>query len=222
MPDTIILGCRTLENELGKALTECSCDFPVRWIESGLHNVPQRLRQVLQENLDRCQGSRRVLMAMGYCGNAIAGLKTGDFQLVLPRVDDCISLLLGSCKERLKLTKDNGTYFLTEGWLKGEQNIWKEYQHTIQKYGEARGRRIFDVMLGHYRSLALLDTGCYSLEDAGEESRKIADTLGLQHQILPATLAYLKKLLNGPWPDEEFLTVPPNTEISNADLTLPL
>lgn len=220
--DTLIIGCKTLENELLQAVADCSCKYEIRWVESGLHNFPKKLNTVLQELLDNSQGFSRILMAMGYCGNSIAGLRTGDFTLILPRVDDCISLLLGSFKNRAALTKGDGTYFLTDGWLKGERNLWWEYRYTLDKYGEDVGKEIFQTMLRSYRSLALLDTGCYPLESAEEISRKIADTLGLRYKLLPATLEYLKQLLDGPWPENSFLTIPPFHTIDSRELTLPI
>ena len=140
--------------------------------------------------------------------------------MIFPRVDDCISLLLGSCKRRMEISREHGTYFLTEGWLKGERNIWKEYEYTMDKYGEETGKEIFSMMLGNYRSLALLDTGCYSMEKAGAEAENIAKTLELEYKVLPATLDYMKKLLAGPWTEEEFLVIPPHSMVQGRDLVL--
>lgn len=217
--ETVIVGCKTLENELLRAVEETGCGYEILWIESGLHNYPKKLNQVLQETLDGC-GANRVLAAMGFCGNSIENISTGDYTLIFPRVDDCISLLLGSCKRRMEISRAHGTYFLTEGWLKGERNIWKEYEYTMEKYGEETGKEIFSMMLGNYRSLALLDTGCYSMEKAGAEAENIAKTLELEYKILPATLDYMKKLLAGPWTEKEFLIIPPHSMVQGRDLVL--
>lgn len=216
---TVIVGCETLENELLQAVRETGCEYEIRWIESGLHNYPKKLNQVLQETLDGCE-AETVLAAMGYCGNSIENISTGDYRLIFPRVDDCISLLLGSCKRRMEISREYGSYFLTEGWLKGERNIWKEYEYTMDKYGEEMGKEIFQMMLGNYRSLALLDTGCYCMEKADAESRQIAERLKLEYRVLPATLDYMKKLLTGPWTDEEFLMIPPHSMVQGSDLAL--
>ena len=90
----------------------------------------------------------------------------------------------------------------------------------MEKYGEETGKEIFQMMLGNYRSLALLDTGCYSMEKAGAEAKNIAGTLELEYKILPATLDYMKKLLTGPWTEEEFLIVPPHSMVQGSDLVL--
>jgi Protein of unknown function (DUF1638). len=218
----MIIGCQTLKNELNQALEDCGCRYDVSWIESGLHNTPNKLHDSLQHILDSTEDYQRVLMAMGYCGNSLTGLRTGNYTLIVPRVDDCISLLLGSHKNRMNLTRGDNTYFMTDGWLKGERNIWREYEYTINKYGEETGKIIFDMMLGNYKSLALLETGCYRVSDVEDEMKTIADTLGLRYKVLPATIEYIRKLITGPWDQDVFLSIPPYSTIKDKDLTLPI
>jgi len=152
---------------------------------------------------------------MGFCGNALAGLDSKDMTLIIPRFDDCISLLLGSCKTK---ATSLGTYFMTDGWLKGERNIWREYEYTMQKYGEETGKMIFDMMLGHYNTLALLDSGCFDLAETEAEMKYIAEVLKLEYVVLPGTLEFLHRLLTGPWDNEVFLTIPPGSIISDTVL----
>lgn len=159
---------------------------------------------------------------MGFCGNVLEGLQVGNFTLILPRVDDCISLLLGSCRNRLALTKDNGVYFMTAGWLGGERNILLEYEYAVKKYGERLGGEIFKAMFGHYKSLVLLNTGCYRLKEAESQSRMIADVLNLEYKLMPADTGYIHDLLCGPWGNDKFLVLPPRHTILYSDLVLSL
>lgn len=206
-----IIGCKTLERELLRSMEVAECDAPVLWVDSGLHNWPDKLRGRIQELLDSCRGVDTVLLAMSLCGNALVGLETGAFSLVVPRCDDCIDLLLGSRARRREFP---GTYFLTEGWLTGERNLWQEYRLTLEKYGDQLGREIFSTMLAHYRQLALLDTGCFSVETLEPEVRRMAEELGLESVRLEGTLAYLTALLTPPWNPRQFLIVPPRTKIT--------
>jgi len=217
--DTLIIGCKTLENELTRAVAECSCSYDIKWVESGLHNVPKNLTATLQDALDSSPGYSRALMAFGFCGNAVSGLRTGSKTVIFPRVDDCITLLLGSYGNRTAITGSGGTYFMTEGWLLGERNIWREYQYAIEKYGTETGESIIEMMLEHHKSLALLDTGCFDMDSVGEKVRAIAGVLKLEYMVVPATIGYIKELLTGPWTDESFLVVPPGSTIKNSDLT---
>lgn len=207
----VIVACKTLENELRTAMARLGCRCPVLWLESGLHNWPDRLRAAIQQLLDGCANYETVLLAMSLCGDSVVGLHSGDFRLVIPRCEDCITLLLGSDARRRSIF---ATYFMTEGWLSGENNIWQEYLHCIQKYGEKRGKRIFSAMLAHYKNLALLDTGCFDKDAAQAQLIPIAEALGLEYTCIEGTLDYLQDLLNGNWAPERFLVVPPHTTIS--------
>lgn len=211
-----IIACKTIYDELSSLVQRTGCTHDVIWIEAGLHNNPQLLHNRLQEELDKCEGKYdTVLLCMGTCGNSVAGLKAGSFTLVLPRVDDCISLLLGSMDKRRELN-GTGTYFLTDGWIRGERNIWREYEYVVSKYGEKRGRKIFNMLFANYKYLKLLDTGCYDMTAAEAEARRMADALKLEYGVLPGTLDYAARLLSGPWDTEHFITVSPGEILTDV------
>jgi len=212
------LACHTIRDELEKAAQETKCPCRFIWVESGLHLVTDSLRRRLQEELDRISGVQRVLLAFGFCGNAVIGLKTGSFDLVLPRVDDCITLLLGSKENRERCSRRGGVYFLTKGWLQGEVNIWKEYQAVLERFGPERTERIYQKMLAHYKFLGLIDTGAYDLPNLLPDVREISAKLNLELLILEGTDRYLRNLVTGPWTSERFVIVPQFTTIEFAHL----
>jgi len=213
----VIIACQTIENELIAAMEAEGVDYPVRWIESGLHNVPKLLNQRLQEELDDCGAFDTVLLAMSFCGNSLIGLKTREFELVFPRSDDCITLLLGSVRRRQEVPY---TYFLTEGWLKGERNIWVEYETCLKRYGEKRGKRIFDALFENYKYIALVDTGAYDARNAEAEARRMAEGLGLEYRRMDGTLEHLRLLLREGWTTDRFVRIPSNTEVKYSDCTM--
>lgn len=138
---TYILACSTLQEELNDAMKQTNLDIPVIWLKSGLHNVPRKLNAALQEAINQAEGegAEQILFAFGFCGNAMAGLASSTARLVIPRADDCITLLLGSFKRRQAIQSEQGTYFMTKGWLDGERNIWTEYRYVMERYGEETG-----------------------------------------------------------------------------------
>ena len=206
----VIVACNTLADELKTAVLETCREYPILWVESGLHNSPQLLKEKLQQVLDTVDRVDCVLLAFGFCGNSVLGIKAREYRLVIPRVEDCITLLLGSDEKRKEAS---GTYFLTRGWLDYEKNIWEEYKFLVKKYGKERAERVFQVMLGHYKNLGLIDTGAYSLEDVQKISCRVARDLKLHHIVIEGTLDYMKKLLTGPY-DEDFIIVPPGEEVT--------
>jgi hypothetical protein len=210
---SIIVSCKTIRNEVKKAITETGVAYPVIWVESGLHNWPDKLRAKLQEQISCIDNVEYIIMAFGYCGNSLLGIQSPNAKLVIPRVDDCISLLLGSKQMRQQLSAEMGTYFLTRGWLEDEANIIKEYERCIERYGAEKGKHIMKIMLENYRRLALIDTGAYCLDDCSSRTYDFACKLDLQYEIVPGSLRLIKKLLTGPW-DEEFMIMPPGQALT--------
>lgn len=219
---TVIICCRTISEELQKAMDNTGAAYPVLWIESGLHNVPRKLHGVLQETVDAAEkdGARRILLAMGFCGNSLENLYTEQAELILPRADDCITLLLGSFRRRQQIQNEAGTYFMTKGWIEGERNIMREYEYTMEKYGEETGREIFDMMFGNYRRIGILDTGCYDMEPVLAETERIASALQMGWERFSASNDYLKRLLTGPWEEDSFVRLQPGEKLTLKHLQI--
>ena len=218
--NTAIIACKTIEDELRHAMAHTGTDWPVVWLEQGLHNVPDMLRSALQTALNDV-GAQRVLLAMGFCGNAIRGVEVPVAELIIPRVDDCISLLLGSVQRRLEVSREHAAYFFTEGWLRGERNIWVEHLHMLEEYGEELTEELEKDMFGHYKTLGLLDCGIKPMDELIQGTKMIADGLHLTQQVIPATTRYLADLLTGPWTPERFLIMRAGETITEDKLTLP-
>lgn len=219
---TVVLACRTLEDELALAMEHVGLTFPVLWVESGLHDTPKRLTVRIQELLGEVPvGVSRVLLAFGTCGNSLLSVRAGDFEMVLPRVDDCISLLFGSMGARMEVSRADAAVFLTEGWMRGERNVWSEYERMVGRYGEEQAGELAQMMYGHYRTVGLLDTGAYDMAHLWEEAEPIERVLGLTRRAYPGTLSYLEELLCGPWPEERFVVKGPHEAFDAADLRLP-
>lgn len=216
--ERMIVACETLRDEVEALLRQERLETPIVWFPSGLHNVPSDLNHRLQQELERLPPVDHVLLAMAYCGNAVAGIRSRNFRLTIPRMDDCISLLLG----KVKASDPNcsGVYFMTAGWLRGERNLLTEYNYVIEKYGKTRGEKIFQAMFRHYTDVAMLDSGCFEKSSVEAEMRHTAEILNLGYQEIPGNLSLLRQLLQGPWPDSRFLTIPPNTVITADMLTL--
>lgn len=214
---TSVISCRTIEDELTAAMKRAGADYPVVWLESGLHNTPKKLNETLAGEIERLD-CERILLAMGFCGNSLGGLTSRTAEIIVPRVDDCISLLLGGVPRRLAVSSEYSAYFLTEGWLRGERNLWVEYQYSVEKYGEEQAQMIAEMMYGHYRTLALLDTGLSDMTAFTDRTKEIAETFHMKQAIVPATLDRLCALLTGPWDRAHYLIVPPGESIAAGDM----
>lgn len=213
---SLIITCRTIQAEVDKAIKQTDCGFPVLYLESALHNEPDKLRGVLQEVLNRAGNVDQVLVLMGYCGNAILGLKPAGFRLVIPRADDCLTMLLGSQQKRAEVQRTMPTYFLSSGWLTSweqmERTIFEEYERTIKRYGREKADKILRITFKHYKRIGLIDTGEFPLAELMAKAQVHADFLQLTCEVIPGTLAYLRKFLTGPW-DQDFIIINPGETI---------
>lgn len=154
-----------------------------------------------------------IILGFGYCGNSLMGIVSPRARLVIPRPDDCISLLLGSYEMRKSISREIGTYFLTKGWLEYESNLLKEYERCVKRYGSEKALRIMKIMLENYGRLMVIDTGAYQLEDFIGITRDFAEKLGIKHETVNGSLRFLDKLLLRPW-DEEFIIMEPGREVT--------
>jgi hypothetical protein len=171
------------------------------------------LHKRIQEEINRIDNVDTILLLFGYCGNSLLGVKSDKATLVLPKVDDCIPLLLGSCEIRKNIAKEMVTYFFTKGWLEYENNLIREYERCIERYGQVRTSKIMKVMLGHYKRFMLIDTGAYEVESVLPQIQDIAERLNMCHEVVSGSLRLFRKLLQGEW-DEEFLVLNPGEVIS--------
>lgn len=217
---TVILACKTLRNELQLALRETGTTSPAIYVDSSLHVGREALRRAIQAEVDLITDADALLMCLGYCGNSLMGVKSRCCKIVIPRVADCISLLLGSAAARKRKCAEMNTYFFTQGWLTHEKNIIKEYERCLAVYGRQRTVRIMKTLLGNYRRFTVIDTGAYPLETVAPQVREFAAKLGMIHETIPGSQRLLHKLLLGQW-DEDFIILEPGQEITVAAVCAP-
>ena len=208
----MVVACETIRDEVAAALTRLGLDYPVIWLEGGLHNSPERLCARLAEVLAGAEGQcARLLLTLGYCGGGVNNLKTGGYVTLLPLADDCLSLLLGSMKAR-RASAIPPTYYLTAGWLRHENNMLSDYERLIKEHGQATADRITRLMLKHYQRFALIDTGVYDLERTTAQVARLAEKMNLSVETLSGDPSWLDRLFTGPYDD--FLVLPPYTELN--------
>ncbi|MBQ1252029.1 MAG: DUF1638 domain-containing protein, partial [Firmicutes bacterium] len=112
----MMIACRNIEDEIDAAMKEAGTDFPVLYLQSGTHDRPKRMNQVLQGLIDSLTDIDYLLLPMGRCGNSTLGLHSDRVSLVLPKCEDCVNLILS--KDSLKVDRPKGHMFFTQGWLR--------------------------------------------------------------------------------------------------------
>ncbi|AET69623.1 Protein of unknown function (DUF1638) [Desulfosporosinus orientis DSM 765] len=216
-----IIACEVMKEELLSAAAGADIEF--EFLPQGRHNYPEKLGQELQTILDGLTGYSQVVLAFGLCGNATKNLRAGDFKLTIPRVHDCIPLLLGSRESYKKVHKEEvGTLYMSCGWTNSDGSVIAEYNRSVEKYGAKKTARIYEMMYSGYKRVLFIQTGVPTEEKHLQVSRGIGELLKLDHQITQGSLIYIDRLVNGPWPDQDFINIPPHGVINESDFLVPI
>jgi hypothetical protein len=206
-----IIACATVAEELRIMGAD-----PERLVELefGLHINPDKLHEELQRRIEEVPGEGDVVLGYGLCSNAVVGLRSARHRLIVPRVDDCIALFLGSREEYLRCMREEpGTYYLTKGWIKAAEYPLRDYARLAERYGEEKALRVARAVMANYKRVVLINTGNYALEECREAARSMAEALGLAFQELPGSNRMLRMMLEGDW-NREFLVVDKGGELT--------
>ena len=206
-----LIVCRALAHVLEPMMPP---DGEIRVMDIGLHVDLQKLRsRLLKEIADIEEDGADILLGYGLCGRALEGVVSARSTLILPRVDDCVGALLGSRKRHKELLKQNaGCYFLEQNWLKTELNIFTEILKGLERIPPEKREKIVKLMLRHYNTLVLLDSG-----DLLPENESLCLDYARQYDMKLVSLktesGLLTRLIKGPLCEEEFLVLPPGSPV---------
>lgn len=211
----LVIACATVIEELAPLLPP---GVGHKTLDFGLHSDPKKLRQTLQDTIDACKDQAdTIVLGYGLCSQGVIGIRATGCTLVVPRVDDCIAIFLGSCSAyRKQARSEPGTYYLTKGWIEAGTSPFTEYERIAASQGQKHAERVIRLMLNNYRRLALINTGQYALERYRDYARRTAEQFGLRYEEIKGSTALVKRMIAGPW-DDDFVVVPPGHAIEFQD-----
>jgi hypothetical protein len=230
-----LLSCEVFYREFCDTIARSPHQVDAEFLPKGLHDIGcSGMRARLQAALDSVDASRydSVLLGYGLCNNGIAGLVARTIPLIVPRAHDCMTMFFGGRARYEEYFRANpGTYFLTSGWIeRGEPSgelrqlsiqhangMDMTLQQLIEKYGEENGQYLFEQLgdqTRHYRQLTFIAMGIEPDGTFQQRAREQAAAKGLRFQKEEGTMRLIQTLVNGPWNDDEFLTVPPRHRIA--------
>jgi hypothetical protein len=186
-------------------------------LDFGFHTDPKLLKKSLQNAINSSAADiETILLGYGLCSQAVVGLRSGSRTLIIPRVDDCIAIFLGSAAEYQKQCHIvPGTYYLTKGWIESGDTPFSEYDILVKQYGERTAKRIINQILKNYTRLVFINTG-NNLKYYREHARSMAERFNLRYEEIQGSDAIIEKMIYGPWNDE-FVIIPPGKTISFFD-----
>jgi hypothetical protein len=187
-------------------------------LEFGLHVNPGSLKTALQKTIDAAPSEvNTILLGYGLCSQAVVGLSSKTQTLVIPRVDDCIAISLGSSAAyQQQCHSEPGTYFLTKGWIEAGGTPFSEYKILVKNFGEQKAKHIVNQILKNYTRLVFIENGCQDLQPYREHTRDMAQFFNLRFEEIQGSKSIIKKMLGGLW-DHEFVVVSPGEPISFID-----
>ncbi|MCK8817606.1 DUF1638 domain-containing protein [Natroniella sulfidigena] len=215
----IFVACNTLRDEIKLVVEDLGSTDPIIWIESGLHDFPEKLSEAIQNQIDKIANVQNIILLFGSCGNSLLGLHSSNARIIFPKVDDCIALFLGGNERKRKIDKEVPSYYFTKGYLENESNIYSEYNYCIDKYGLEKAKKIYQKMLHNYQEIKVIDTKAYQPQEILSRTSKIADEFELTHQVVEGSLKFIYKAFNEEW-DEDFVIIESGNEITYNDLAV--
>jgi hypothetical protein len=172
----VVVACKVIAAALDRVLpVGADGRPPLRYLEYGLHRVPVKLTDAVQEALFEIEQPSLVILGYGLCGNGLRGIRSGPHTLLAPRTDDCIALLLGSYKAYMReFSRTPGTYYLTKGWLESGSHPLKEYYEYLPKYGHETTMWLLDQQYAHYHRIALVASNPEEMAAYREQAQEVA------------------------------------------------
>jgi hypothetical protein len=224
----VIISCQVLQDLLERLLPE-DLQGEVTFMDYGLHRVPSKMTLTLQEELDSIPKPSLVVLGYGLCGNGLKGLKSGKHTLLVPRVDDCIALLLGSYQAYMdEFQSVPGTYYLSKGWLQSGSHPLKEYNEYVPRYGAEQAMWLMDQQYQHYERVVLVAHSKADLETYRPQAQEVAafcQRWDMRYEELQGSEGYVQRLvdlvsnatrqgkiaLDGA--EADFLVIPPGEQV---------
>ena len=219
-PDhTIILSCSSLLLHVEAAQTKMHTRFPVITLDRRFHAEPTQMRSRIIETLGSFPAScETVLVAMGYCGGSWNHILLSR-RVVVPKVDDCITLLLHTDDTPHGNLKEPGHMYFRDCDT-GAYSIEGMKEEICRTYGTEFGTSIFGSWFQNYTNADIIDTGvydCYS-EEYVTEAQKNADLIRCSLGYVEGSNRILEKLVSGQW-DAQFVVLESGQEMTEQDFS---
>ncbi len=227
-PRIALLACEVFKREITLYGQGAGHIAETRYFEIGLHDQPDKLRAIVQENLDLVDARpdiEAVALAYGLCGRGTVGLRPSRHKLVIPRAHDCITVFMGSKEAYAQHHRRCPTcYYYTPGWNRSRRVPGPEQLEAMRADLAARFEQddVEYLLESEQEQWALHDTSTYidlGTDDAAKEAeyaRNCANWLNWKFEHLRGDPTLLRDLLWGKWDDNRFQIIEPGMQLGHS------
>lgn len=231
-----IIACDVLNREISYLASQSKNYTDVTFMSQGLHNTPDKLREMVQAEVDKANGDfpynyyntcpkyDYIILGYGLCSNGVVGITSKSVPMIIPRAHDCITLLMGS-KELYKTTfeENPGTYWFSGGWIeRGWQPSRIKFETLLedytQRYGEDNAEFLVEMeqnWVKEYKRAGLITWDCFNNNEYYRDfTKNSSEFLGWDFMEFEGSRALMENILNGQFNDHEVLVVPPGSAVN--------
>lgn len=230
-----LISCEALAREFYNAAASSPHVIEIELLEFGLHNTPDDLRTTIQGAIDAAEGKGfdAIILGYGLCSRGTAEIQARSIPIVIPRMHDCITALLGSrARYSAEFAAHPGTYYYSPGWIERKEGdvdqgfidvhtkLYAErYQEYVEKYGEDNAKFLIDQekqWTANYTHATFINMGLGAIEEYRRFTQNLARDRGWDYTELEGDMSLITRLANGDWDSEDFLTVEPGRTITES------
>jgi N-methylhydantoinase A/oxoprolinase/acetone carboxylase beta subunit len=225
-----VIGCAVLGVDMKQAARRLGLAIEYKFLEAGLHERPDRLKEKLQAAIDAVSAAgnaSRIVVGYGVCGRGTIGIQSRDIALTIPKVHDCIAMFLGGAEAyRREFKKFPGTYYISAGWHEekavpvsqrklqawyGDRRV--HHGDVARQYGNQAADQTIDFLNSwqkNYQRAAYIDTSVGNGSKVENHAREMAEAYGWRYEKIPGDPALIEKMLVGTATTDEILLVEPH------------
>lgn len=233
-----VIACEVFRFELTMLCAQMPLAPQVHFLPQGLHDTPDLLTKEMNSAIAALEGAgvTEIRLCYGLCGRGISGVRAKKARLIVPRVHDCIALLMGqnvndgasniadgtadehsASSDESVISRDGSVFWSSIGWLKYSQVPFLEQKEVRRKdyterFGEDSAAYLMemeDAWLKEYKSATLIHwQGVGALDTLLQEAERVAEQANLPLKSYEGNPQFLRAFLGeAPENDSRFCQI---------------
>ncbi|MBC8585900.1 DUF1638 domain-containing protein [Youxingia wuxianensis] len=189
-----LLACSPLQPYLSRLLDNCPNQVDVTYLPQEKLCAQEQLFTAIKEYIDGVRDSDGIILTTGVCGMETFALQAGEVPLIIPRVHNCISLILG-----------NADHY---------RAMFEKYSGNLAWYLPSYPEILFCGAKEDCQCLAYLADTQLNIPDSSLSARVAAAAKQLDFIQVESDSSLLARLVYGKWCSDDILVTPPHGAVT--------